>query len=352
LITPVAQPTLAVGAHLKNTIALAWDDRVVISPHIGDMGTRRSLEVFTRLVEDLQQLYRVQAERLVCDAHPDYSSSRWARDAGLPLQRVLHHHAHASALAGEWALEPPSLVFTWDGTGLGDAQQLWGGEAFLGRPGQWRRVASLRPFRLPGGEQAGREPWRSAAALCWETGHTPPFLPAQADLAHQAWQRGVQAPWSSAAGRLFDAAASLLDITQQASFEAQGPMQLEAMATEGQAIPLPLRRHGGVLELDWAPLLPAMMEAGRSVPQRAADLHLSLAQGIRDQAQALAQQHEFQQIGLCGGVFQNARLAGLSRDALEAAGFRVFIPEALPLNDAAISFGQIIESAAQPPHRT
>ncbi|MFN2337880.1 MAG: carbamoyltransferase HypF [Gammaproteobacteria bacterium] len=352
LITPVAQPTLAVGAHLKNTIALAWDDRVVISPHIGDMGTRRSLEVFTRLVEDLQQLYRVRAERLVCDAHPDYSSSRWARDAGLPLQRVLHHHAHASALAGEWALDTPSLVFTWDGTGLGDAQQLWGGEAFLGRPGQWRRVASLRPFRLPGGEKSGREPWRSAAALCWETGLTPPFLPAQADLAHQAWQRGVQAPWSSAAGRLFDAAASLLDITQQASFEAQGPMQLEAMATEGQAIPLPLRRHEGVMELDWAPLLPHLLDARRSVAQRAADLHLSLAQGIRAQALALAQQHEFQQIGLCGGVFQNARLAGLSRDALEAAGFRVFIPEALPLNDAAISFGQIIESAAQPPHRT
>ncbi len=107
-----------------------------------------------------------------------------------------------------------------------------------------------------------------------------------------------------------------------------------------------------MLELDWEPLLPAMMEAGRSVPQRAADLHLSLALGIRDQALALAQQHEFQQIGLCGGVFQNARLAELSRDALEAAGFRVFIPEALPLNDAAISFGQIIESAAQPPHRT
>ena len=349
----IAQPTLAVGAHLKNSIALAWDDRVVISPHIGDMGTRRSLEVFTRLIEDLQRLYRVRAERVVCDAHPDYGSSRWARASGLPLQRVLHHHAHASAMAGEWGLDGASLVFTWDGTGLGEAEQLWGGEAFVGRPGHWRHLASLRPFRLPGGERAGREPWRSAAALCWEAGLAPGFLPAQAELAHQAWQRGLQSPASSAAGRLFDAAASLLGLCHQASFEAQGPMQLEAIAAaEGLAIPLPLRQSGDLLELDWAPLLPWLMDTGRSVPQRAADLHHSLAQGLHDLAQALATRHEFQQIGLCGGVFQNARLARLARDTLQAAGFRVFIPEALPLNDAAISFGQIIESAALIDHRT
>jgi hydrogenase maturation protein HypF len=313
LAAPVAEPTLAVGAHLKNSIALAWEDRVVISPHIGDMGTRRSLEVFSRLLEDLQRLYRVRARRVVCDAHPDYSSSRWARDCGLPLERVLHHHAHASALAGEFALQSPTLVFTWDGTGLGEAQRLWGGEAFVGVPGQWRHVASLRPFRLPGGDRAGREPWRSAAALCWETGSVPPFLPPDAELARQAWQRGLQAPASSAAGRLFDAAASLLDITQQASFEAQGPMLLEAMASAtGAAVPLPLRQAGEVLELDWAPLLPRLLDARRNREQRAADLHHSLAQGIRAQAEALAARHDIQQVGLCGGVFQNALLTQLT----------------------------------------
>ena len=353
LTVPVTEPTLAVGAHLKNTIALAWEDRVVISPHIGDMGTRRSLEVFTRLVTDLQQLYRVQAQRLVCDSHPDYSSSRWARDRGLPVERVLHHHAHASALAGEYDRPSPWLVFTWDGTGLGEAGQLWGGEAFVGIPGQWRRVASLRPFRLPGGERAGREPWRSAAALCWETGRKPPFLPPAAELAQQAWQRGLQAPVSSAAGRLFDAAASLLGITQHASFEAQGPMVLEALASAaGEATPLPLRQVEGVQELDWEPLLPGLLDTQRTREQRASDLHRSLAEGIRAQAEALAPHWEFQQIGLCGGVFQNALLARLARDALQSAGFTVYIPAALPVNDAAISYGQIIECAARAPHRT
>lgn len=348
LKTPVAQPMLAVGAHLKNTIALAWQDRVVISPHIGDMGTRRSLTVFHRLVEDLQQLYQVRAEQVICDAHPDYSTSRWARRHGLPVQPVLHHHAHASALAGEYAREGTWLIFTWDGTGLGEQQQLWGGETFCGRPGHWQRVASLRPFRLPGGDRAGREPWRSAAALCWEQGiaYVPPV--ADAALLQQAWRRGINAPHSSAAGRLFDAAACLAGLTQQVSFEAQGPMQLEAIATgAGTPVVLPLQEQAGILEMDWAPLLPMLMDNGRHSAQRAANLHQSLANGIRDQALVLAQRHDFQQIGLCGGVFQNALLAKLATDALQAAGYSVYLPAALPANDAAISFGQIIEAAAR-----
>jgi hydrogenase maturation protein HypF len=125
-------------------------------------------------------------------------------------------------------------------------------------------------------------------------------------------------------------------------------MRLEAQATvPGNALALPLQERDGLLELDWAPLLSHLQDDRLSLAQRAADLHLSLAMGLRAQALALAQRHEFQQIGLCGGVFQNARLARLSCDALRDAGFTVYLPETLPANDAAISFGQIIEAAAR-----
>ncbi|MFU8878160.1 MAG: carbamoyltransferase HypF, partial [Wenzhouxiangellaceae bacterium] len=140
LSTKLDRPLLAVGAFLKNTVALAWKRRVVISPHIGELASPRAVEVFRQVVEDLQALYGVRAEALACDAHPDFPNSRWARDFGrehgLPLHRIHHHEAHASALAGEFnRLDRDTLVFAWDGVGYGRDGSLWGGEVLLGRPG-------------------------------------------------------------------------------------------------------------------------------------------------------------------------------------------------------------------------
>ncbi len=279
----LSEPVLAVGGHLKLTLCLAFENRAVISPHIGDMGTPRSLAVFEQVITDLQQLYGVQATRLVCDAHPAYTTTRWAQTQTLPCTRIWHHHAHASALAGEVATDEDWLMFTWDGTGYGEDGTLWGGETLYGRPGQWRRVARLRPFRIPGGERAGREPWRSAAALCWET--DTPFETAHADTAllHHAWRKGINAPQSSAAGRVFDAAASLTGVLQIGSFEGQGPMYLEALATgvTGVAIELPLSRDTSDLwQTDWAPLLAHLRDEQRTVAQRAADVHVTLAHAL------------------------------------------------------------------------
>jgi hydrogenase maturation protein HypF len=264
-------PVLAVGGHMKNTVALAWRNRIVVSPHIGDMGTPRSLAVFEQTVEDLQSLYGVRAEAVICDAHPGYATTQWAEHCGLPVRKVFHHHAHAAAV---WAMMPdpaPRLVFTWDGVGYGEDATLWGGEALLGRPGDWRRIARLRPFRLPGGERAAREPWRSAAALCWESGHDCPAVPAGAGALRQAWQRRVNAPQTSAAGRLFDAAAALIGVCREATFEGQAPMLLEAACQQGaNPVELPLRPDAaGVWQLDWAPLLPMLSRqsgAGDTLP--------------------------------------------------------------------------------------
>lgn len=343
------QPLLAVGGHMKNTIALAWENRVVISPHIGDLDAPRSLAVFEQVIADLQALYQVRATRLVCDAHPGYASSRWAQRSGLPVREVLHHHAHASALAGEYADVKQWLVFTWDGVGYGMDGTLWGGEALLGAPGRWQRAASFRPFRLPGGEQAGRAPWRSAAALCWECG-----IPWRNDipgiaLAQQAWNKQFNAPVTSAAGRLFDAAAALVGLIDTASFEGQGPMLLEAACAENAtAVSLPLScDEQGVWRSDWSPLLPYLLDAQRSVSERAMGFHASLAKALLDQACKLREAHGAFTIGLAGGVFQNRILTKLAITLLHEHGFDVRFGERIPCNDAGISFGQVIEVACR-----
>ncbi len=343
----LSEPVLALGSHMKNTVCLAWDRRAVLSPHIGELDTARSLDTLAKVADDLQRLYQVRATRLVLDRHPGYGYRRYARDSGLPLFEAWHHRAHASALAWEFAHETDWIVFTWDGTGLGEDGSIWGGEAFVGTPGRWRRAASMRPFRLPGGDRAGREPWRAAAALVWETNAPAPFAP---EALHVAWQRGLNAPSSSAVGRLFDAAAALTGVCSHASFEGEGPMRLEALAdTAAAAIPLPLARDAaGVWRSDWAPLVPTLIDSTRPLAERAACFHHSLAQALVDQAILLREETGIGAVGLTGGVFQNRVLAEAALVRLGAAGFAVHLPARIPVNDAGLSFGQVIEFLHHP----
>lgn len=345
-----ACPTLAVGGHMKGTIALSWDDRVVVSPHIGEMDSPKSLATLERLADDLQSLYGVRAERIACDAHPGYTTHRWARrQRALPVETVWHHHAHASALAAECRLRGRSLVFTWDGVGLGEDGTLWGGEALLGTAGRWRRVASLRPFRLPGADRAGREPWRSAAALLWECGRSWSDCPDPAGLAEAAWRARLNCPASSAAGRLFDAAAALVLDIRFASFEAAGPMRLEAACRRPrQPVALPLDQcDDGVWRSDWAPLLDLLQDRAVSATIRAEIFHSSIAHAILAQARTVRDELAVHDVGLCGGVFQNRVLTEQVVDLLSRSGFSVHLPERLPVNDAAISVGQAAEVAAR-----
>lgn len=343
----VPRPLMAVGGHLKLTVAMAWGERIVVSPHIGEMGTLRSETVFEQIVSELPRLYGVRIERWICDAHPDYTTSRWLRKHGKPYTTVLHHHAHASALAAEHELDEQALVLAWDGVGLGADGSLWGGEAFAGRPGGWQRVASLKSFRLPGGDAAGREPWRSAAALCWEAGLDCPVASPD-PIVRVAWERGLNSPRSSAAGRVFDAAAALLLGVTQTSFEGQGPMMLEACASrDGEFPELPAAAdEEGLLRIDWRPLLGWLADATRPVSERAAAVHLSLADAAVRLAEVFREQRGIQIVGLTGGVFQNRLLTELVHEQLLDRGFRVLLPTAIPCNDGGLSFGQVAEYAA------
>lgn len=341
------QPVLAVGTQMKNVIALAWDNRVVISPHIGEMESARSMQVFEETICDLQQLYGVKATHLICDTHPGYSTTRWAGKQGLPVSRVLHHHAHASAAyyeCGAKVTGEPVIAFTWDGVGLGDNESLWGGEAFIGRPGGWQRVASFRPFSPPGGDKAARQPWRSAAALCWESGQEYPEIPEKSPLLKQAWQQKINAPQTSSVGRLFDAAAALCGCLTVASYEGQGAMEFEALSEKrGTPVELPLSIVNEIFQTDWQPLVPLMLNTSLSICERASRFHSTLAHALLQQSIAIRDKTSSNTVTLSGGVFQNRVLSEQVLALLSENDFKARLPELIPVNDAGISFGQIIE---------
>lgn len=340
------QPILAVGGHMKVTIALGWENRLVVSPHIGDLDSPRSLDVFERLAGDLQRLYGVEVQAIACDLHPDYAGTRWALRQVKPVFRIQHHQAHAAALAGEYPEIRSWLVFAWDGIGYGGDGTLWGGEALLGAPGRWRRAASFRLFHLPGGDRAAREPWRAAAALMWESGKS--WMPAvpSADFIAEAWRKRVNVVPTSSVGRLFDAAAAFILGLEQASFEGQGPMMLESLAAgTSRSRELPLSRDAaGLLRVDWSPLLEDLADQSRPPAERAAMFHESLAHALVQQVLELRRQTRFDAVGLAGGVFQNRRLSERVIERLGEMGIPVFLATAVPANDGGLAFGQAIEA--------
>lgn len=325
------RPALAVGAHLKNAVAIAAGRQVYLSQHIGDLDTVESRQAFERAIADLCRLYRFKPELVVCDLHPDYASTRWALDSGLPVMQVQHHHAHAASCALENGLSGPYLGVSWDGTGLGLDGAIWGGEFFFIENGRYERVAHLRPFRLPGGEAAIREGWRAAAALLWETGAGETVSNA---VVRRMLERGVNTPLTTSVGRLFDAVASLAGVAQKSRFEGQAAMLLERSiggAALEDAYPLP--------EGDWAPLIDAVRrDAAAGVPAGtiAARFHNALAHWIL----AVAVRTGARDVTLSGGVFQNGYLVEKAAALLEARGFRVHTHQRVPPNDGGIALGQ------------
>jgi hydrogenase maturation protein HypF len=334
---------LAVGAHLKNTVAIAIGRRVVLSQHLGDLETPEAREAFRNAIDDLCRLYRFQPEMVVCDMHPDYASTAWAYASGLPVRPVQHHHAHVAACAAENGVRGPYLAAAWDGSGYGLDGTVWGGEFFAMRTSEFERVAHLRPFRLPGGEAAVREGWRAAASvLCQTLGPEalPPDTPHR-ELMARMIEHGVNAPLTTSVGRLFDAVASVAGVARASRFEGQAAMLLEG-AIDGvrtaQAYSLP----GG----DWRPLVAAVLQdVSLGVPRGAiaARFHNALVEWIVQ----VAVETGLEQVVLTGGVFQNRYLTERASEALEQRGFRVFTHRQVPPNDGGISLGQAVLAAGK-----
>jgi hydrogenase maturation protein HypF len=338
---------LALGGHAKATATLLAHGQAVVSQHLGDLDGPRGLALLERTADDLLAFFDVVPDRLACDLHPDYGSTRLgaalAGRLGRPLLRVQHHHAHVAAVLAEHGLEGPVLGLAWDGSGFGPDGTVWGGEALVVDGARFQRAAHLRPFPLPGGERAVREPRRSALGLCLGAlGEPGPaaaaFAPGELDLLERAVRAGINAPLCSSVGRWFDAVASLTGVHAGPAFEGQAAMALEFQARSGRdAGAYPLALVAG--QADPAPMLQALrddLRRGEPAPAMALRFHAALA-GL---ALAMAEAAGQERVVLAGGCFQNPLLAELCRARLAAAGFQVLRPERYPANDGALSLGQ------------
>lgn len=402
---------LAVGGHLKNTVALCLGGeppgpsarhgaaQVVMSAHIGDLDSVPSVQVFRGAIDDLLDFFQAKPDAVACDLHPDYASTRHAESLaarwGVPLLRVQHHHAHVAACMAEHGLTGPVLGFSWDGTGYGPDGTVWGGETLLCDGASCRRVAHLRTFTLPGGDRAVRQPRRSAFGLLHEI-----LGPVAAEIAAAWFQaseiealqimlaRGLNSPRTSSMGRLFDAVAVLCGLPAVISFEGQAAMTLEYAADEGEEAaysfaclerecevdgcnvgsphpwPLSQRERGSIQR-------PCSETTFARCPERKGTLVIDWEPVVRgvladreagvpvgrisarfhnalaEMAVAVAGHVGCRQVALTGGCFQNALLAERTRRRLSAAGFVVYTHQEVPPGDGGLALGQVLLALRQ-----
>ena len=365
-------PLVAVGGHLKNTVAVTAGGRLFPGPHIGDLSTREARAVFEEGVAVLSRLYAVEAQAVACDRHPDYASTLWAESQGLPVVRVQHHHAHVLSGISDNRIRGPVLGVAWDGSGYGPDGTVWGGEWLVceaGRP-SYRRVACLREFRLPGGEAAIRRPALTAIGLLWEVFREDAFrnLPglARFDLCEREERilermltRRLRTPGTTSVGRLFDGVAALLGLGAEISFEGQAAMRLEYLADRSEDDRsysfdfLKAARNGDPelypeVVVDWVPMMREILadiEAGTPPARIARRFHNTLAGMIT----AVASKNPGLPVMLTGGCFQNKLLYETVSAFLENESIAVYGHRDIPPNDGGLSSGQILAAAARLP---
>jgi len=353
--------TLAVGGHMKNTVALSVGKSVFVSQHLGDLGSALSLSAFHDAIADLQHFYAARPEVIAADTHPDYLSAKrapeLAADFGVPLVAVQHHLAHVLSCMVDNEVMPPVLGVAWDGTGYGEDGTIWGGEFLKVTVDRIERFAHLRNFSLPGGEVAMREPRRCALGLLYtiygeevfgmtDLAPLDSFSTRERDSLRTMLRRHINAPLTSSMGRLFDAVASLIGIRQKATFEGQAAMECEWIATECQEViepyPLPTKSggDGGAFIIDWEPMIRCMVASLRASETRSrisARFHRTLTELVLE----MAQRSGFSKIVLSGGCFQNELLLAQSIHLLQQEGHTPLWHQRVPPNDGGISLGQI-----------
>lgn len=367
LLLPAAlnleRPLVAAGAELKNVPAVATGRTVFLGQHVGNLSSPAVRAEHGRVIADLEQLFQVGPTAVVCDLHPDYAASGYARRRaeaeGLALIEVQHHQAHLAGCLAENGYSGRAIGLAFDGTGYGSDGRIWGGEVLLVSLSAAERLYHLEYLPLPGGEAAIHHPQRIAIAYLQrllpevDTAGLFPDVPAQEIrnlqmMVAQQWQT----PLTSSMGRLFDAVSALLGICQVSDYEAQAAIALEQAAGSSQATGhYDFEFIGDEIRL--APLF-AQLIRERQVGVAAADSARRFHHTVAEMALVAAGMacdrlggNEPAAIALSGGVWQNRLLLELAVPRLRRAGFRVLLHRQVPANDGGLAYGQVVVAAAR-----
>lgn len=367
---------LATGAELSHCFAVGRDREAILSQHIGDLKDPETYAFFTESIDRFCELFRVRPERIACDLHPDYLSTRFAREQSLPVIAVQHHHAHIAAGMAEFNLEEPVIGICWDGTGLGSDGNIWGGEFLYADLQTFERYAHFRYLPLPGGDKAAKQTWRTGVSLLYQA-MGPDFLTLDLpfvdwvrkqqgfELLLQAVEKNLNTPLSSSVGRLFDAVAAISGVCTSNAFHAEAPIKLEALVSPsvgghtmtssvpGNGYAFGFDPNGEKLPqiIDTKPLVRELLSDlldGQPVPAIAARFHNTLVAIIFAVAHEMKLRYNTKKVILTGGVFQNRYLLEQAEKQLEK-DFTVYSPEIIPCNDAGIALGQMAVAARTRP---
>jgi hydrogenase maturation protein HypF len=357
-----AKQVLACGAELKNTFCLTREDHAFLSQHIGDMENLETLEHFENTIELYERLFRVQPDIIACDMHPEYLSTKHAKELaaespGLSLVPVQHHHAHIVSCMVDNGLDEPVIGVAFDGTGYGTDGCIWGGEFLLVDYHGFERLGQFQYVPLPGGAAAIKRPYRMAIGYILSTlgrGALQSNLPLiqyvgnqEINIIEKQVSRGINSPLTSSCGRLFDAVSALIGVRGQVDYEAQAAIELEAIAdeNEGGHYPFDIVRQDGIEIVQFGRLFEAIIEdldKGCTPEVISARFHNTMSRVVVEMCQRLAGRTGIKRIALSGGVFQNRLLLRLTVAALEETGLSVFTHRQVPANDGGISLGQAV----------
>ena len=365
-----APPLLAVGGHLKSVFALARGGFAYQSQHLGDLENLTGLEFFKESLDHLMRTFEIEPQAVVHDMHPGYLSTQWAkewaRERGLPLIAVQHHHAHIAGCMAEHGLDGQVIGLALDGTGYGTDGKIWGGEVLIARLGSFERFAHLEYVPMPGGEAAIKEPWRMAFAALRTAGFNAELAAslagATASEAHvldRMMERGINSPMTSSLGRLFDAVSAVVMNRRVVDYEAQAAIELEGIAVDerdrfeqGGYVPElheAEESSGSVAEIRTGRMWKAVLEdLWRGVPARriSARFHAGIVEGFINAAGNARIETGINTVALSGGCMANRRLARLLREGLEEEGFEVFRHVNVSPGDGGLSYGQVAVAAS------
>lgn len=349
---------LGVGGELKTTFCLTRKNEAFVSQHIGDMENLAVMDFYQSSFEHFERLLETRPQAIVCDLHPDFMTSHFARELSqkrsIPAHALQHHAAHAAAVMAEYGMFDPALVLCLDGTGLGGDGSIWGGELVLIDAGSasWQRVGRLSPFLLPGGDEATRHPWRIARALQKQCNHAEDLSIASIELAaiDEMIENNLNCQQTSSCGRLFDAVAAQLGLCSNITYEGQAAIRLETCAQKWlkhnrhrDPWQIGIRTNSGLLEIESGALFLQVckaMDSGKPAGDVAASFHVSVANAFGTLAVEASRKYNINKIGLAGGVLQNSLMARLLAANLAAHGCGIMLSSEMPAGDGGISLGQ------------